>query len=378
MAETADLARLAKYPFLSEARQYVAETGFTLADLLDDAAHGRSRARAADRLWQSLDAGEVDDANLGSTTAAEVELFSYPLARALVAQVADNYLNNRFAVAESKLVRKRLKDEESPLVKEVAAGLGLAFEDPTAGDSFVRIHFLDYLRHAPTRQSEWKLVNQTLDRGFVSLTRHNAVRLVEEALRNRLVEELGDVAKPGKAVERAFSPALNRVRMKLAELAARRERYEVSEVVLEVFPPCMTQIWESIKAHVNVPHMGRFAIVAFLHKLGMNSEQILEFFQAVPDFDASKSRYQIEHITGQIGGSTEYTPPSCQTMATYGICPLDDRDELCFKINHPLTYYRRAYWKRRRRGGDGKDGKKAETKRPESGQKATAEARTDG
>lgn len=375
MAEAAELAQLAKYPFLPEARRYVAETGFTLADLLGDAAHGRSRARAADRLWQSLDAGEVEDANLGSATAAEVELFSYPLARALVAQVGDNYLNNRFAVAESKLVRKRLKDEESPVVKEVAAGLGLAFEDPADGASFVRTHFLEYLRHAPTRQSEWKLVNQTLDQGYVALTRHNAVRLVEEALRNRLVEELGDVAKPGKAVDRTFSSELNRVRMKLAELAARRERYEVSEVVLEVFPPCMTQIWEGIKAHVNVPHMGRFAIVAFLHKLDMNAEQILEFFQAVPDFDASKSRYQIEHITGQIGGSTEYTPPSCQTMATYGICPLDDRDELCFKINHPLTYYRRAYWARKRRGRTSSQKSKSKTDQEEP---AKAEATTDG
>ena len=58
---------------------------------------------------------------------------------------------------------------------------------------------------------------------------------------------------------------------------------------------------------------------------------------AEPDFDPEKTRYQVEHIAGASG--TEYRPPACDTMATYGNCP--GEDELCRKIRHPLSYYER-------------------------------------
>jgi DNA primase large subunit len=46
--------------------------------------------------------------------------------------------------------------------------------------------------------------------------------------------------------------------------------------------------------------------------------------------------YQVEHISG--GGGTEYTPPSCMTMKTYGLCV--NRDFYCKNVSHPLSYYR--------------------------------------
>jgi DNA primase large subunit len=336
------LGLLAKYPFMPEAKAWVAESGYVLADLVEDPAYERSRQRALDRVTQALEAGVVEDAPLNNDVLAEIELLSYPLARALVAQIGDPYLVNRYAVAESKLAYQRLKDEDSSDLKAIAGPLGLRFEPPASTEMFVRIHFLEYLRNAPTRMAEWKLVNQALEGGYVSLTSTTAVRLMEEALRVRLVDEISDLPKPGPSVAKAFGSRFAQIQMKVAALRARFKDEATGEVRLEAFPPCMNDIWSGIKGHVNIPHMGRFAIVSFLHKLGMDSEAVLEFFSAVPDFDASKSRYQIEHITGKIGGSTEYTPPTCQTMATYGICPLEKRDDLCMQITHPLTYYRRA------------------------------------
>jgi DNA primase large subunit len=72
----------------------------------------------------------------------------------------------------------------------------------------------------------------------------------------------------------------------------------------------------------------------------MNSEQILALFSQSPDFDESKSMYQIKHITGELNGTDGYTPPECSTMKTNGIC--FEPDNLCGneKVNHPLTYYR--------------------------------------
>ena len=71
----------------------------------------------------------------------------------------------------------------------------------------------------------------------------------------------------------------------------------------------------------------------------MSADEIMGVFSASPDFDESKTRYQIDHITGEISG-TVYSPPECSTMKSYGIC--FDEDGLCRKewMTHPLKYYK--------------------------------------
>jgi len=98
-----------------------------------------------------------------------------------------------------------------------------------------------------------------------------------------------------------------------------------------------------------VPHTGRFAIVSFLHTIGLNADKIMELFSTAPDFDASKSEYQVRHITGEISG-TEYSPPECSTMKSYGICYNPDR--LCQQewMTHPLKYYRSTKRRKDRSG----------------------------
>jgi DNA primase large subunit len=105
------------------------------------------------------------------------------------------------------------------------------------------------------------------------------------------------------------------------------------------FPPCIRALLAGTQNGINLPHSGRFALVSFLHALGMDSEQIMELFAKSPDFDPSKSSYQVKHITGEVSG-TEYTPPECSTMKSYGLC--FEPDDLCGneKVVHPLIYYR--------------------------------------
>ena len=102
----------------------------------------------------------------------------------------------------------------------------------------------------------------------------------------------------------------------------------------------MYNLLASIQNHENVPHSGRFAIVTFLHHIGLSNEEIYKVFGDVPDFAADVTRYQIEHITGTTS-ATEYSTPECATMKSYGLCP--GGDLLCHQpwMRHPLTYYRR-------------------------------------
>jgi DNA primase large subunit len=88
--------------------------------------------------------------------------------------------------------------------------------------------------------------------------------------------------------------------------------------------------------------MERFALTSFLVNIGMPIEQMVSFYTEVTDFDESLTRYQIEHIAGLKGNRTKYTPPTCNTLRTHGVCR--SPDSLCKKIVHPLSYYRRKAW----------------------------------
>ena len=83
-------------------------------------------------------------------------------------------------------------------------------------------------------------------------------------------------------------------------------------------------------------------MTSFLINAGMNIDDIVKLFTSVTDFDEEFTRYQIEHIAGIRGGRTRYTPPTCATLRTHGVCINTDR--ICERVKHPLSYYRRKLW----------------------------------
>lgn len=113
--------------------------------------------------------------------------------------------------------------------------------------------------------------------------------------------------------------------------------YEIDEVNEERFPPCIKVLLDKTRKGESLEHNARFALASFLVNIGMTTDEILELFGGVPDFVEDTTRYQINHIRGEVG-NTEYTSPSCATMVTQGLCV--NKDDLCEHINHPLSYYR--------------------------------------
>jgi DNA primase large subunit len=94
--------------------------------------------------------------------------------------------------------------------------------------------------------------------------------------------------------------------------------------------------------------MGRFAVVSFLTSLKLSTNDILEIFSRAPDFEEEKTRYQVEHIAGDIS-STSYKPPACDKMRTYGLCPSDKIDDICKKKRHPLSYYKYKWYQEKKK-----------------------------
>lgn len=329
--------RLAYYPFLPEVRQAVRDAGVDLVDVLANAQYAGARRRAVARLEGALEQG-IPSVAITDDRSALLELLSVPVARMLCVATQEKALVSRYAAAEARRVHEALRADANPVaLDEAAAALGLRLEKDA--DQY-RLHFSDYLRAAPAEE-DWKLIRRHVSRGHLWLSRDETVRLVQEALQRRIVEELdAERAKPlPQPTKAALAPMLESFAPKLE---AARESWTTGDfgpVQPELFPPCIKEVFESLKRSENVPHHGRFAFATFLNTIGWNAEQILDYLASTPNFDREKSRYQIEHVTGQKSVGA-YTPPGCATMQTNGVCPLDKRDGLCFKIKHPLSYYR--------------------------------------
>jgi len=330
-----DLLTAAKYPFLKDSARYLRDTGVTLDQLVSGVAYERARFLGRERVMEALEDGKIDDHPMASRVDATLELLSYPVARMIVSAVADPGFVRRYAIAEAKKANERLRRENVQFILRTAGELGL---EAVQEDGALSVNFADFLRFSATmRSKDWKLVNQRIVKGRVLVSNYRLVRLIEQMLTDRISSELP--LEVNDSILNAFAPEIEEVKRVLDERRAERRTKDMGKLSIVRFPPCMRKLLSMIQAGENVPHSGRFALVAFLHTLGMDSEEILETFSSAPDFDVGKSRYQIDHITGEISG-TEYTPPECSTMKSYGIC--FDPDELCEKdwMKHPLSYYR--------------------------------------
>jgi DNA primase large subunit len=338
------------FPFLPEGRELPKKYEILPEDLLANRSFERARKRGWARVEASLKGEELADfTSSGREEDLLEEVLSYLYARILVSAVNDPYLTKKFCLSEAKMLERRLlrlnseeksrerrgSSELGPGVRKVFEYLEVAFSQ--VPDGRIGLHFSDYLKLVSLiGDKNWALTRQDVQGGFVRLERDKAFRVVEEAYRFKLNSEL-----PLRISEMHY-PLIEADAERLATVVKEaRARFEGMQGVLDehCFPPCIKRLMEMTGKSENVPHMGRFTMVAFLHSIGYDKEGLISLFSRWPDFNISKSMYQIQHIIGEISG-TEYTPPMCSTMKTYGICYNPDR--LCETINHPLNYYRRA------------------------------------
>jgi len=343
---------LAKYPFLKAASAYVANLGFSLRDL---GAPGLSDVlkRAVERVAEAIRSGRVR----AEIRDEDVDILSFPVALALVVAVGNEYLRKRYALAEAKRAEELLLLEPPEKILAVARDLGWEIRPVEILGNGVLYEFSlsvrDYLRTASgMKDKKWKLVNRLVRSGEVLITRVEAARLLSEDIQRRIE---GFLDRRLKEVPPVLSDAVERIKGLLAELKlGERPSLELGEVNFEAFPPCMKALYTALSEKRHVPHAGRFAFTAFLLHVGMSVDEIVDLFKQVADFSERITRYQVEHIAGERGGKTRYSPPSCDTMRSYGLCV--GTDDLCSRVRHPLTYYARKLRrlrKSKRGGGEG-------------------------
>jgi DNA primase large subunit len=329
--------RLARYPFFEKARDEVERQVDGFAGVVSDAVLERAEQRVSLAIERGT-TGEI-------ASNARVELFSYPVGRAVVSVVDEHPVTRRYAWAESVTAHERFLDDltsdatfgsvESARVTFDGLIEEFGVRTREADESGVyEMEVGDFLElSSGMSDEEWKLVNRSVDDGWVRVTREDVLELSREAVRQRVSADLPlDVPEE---VKEMVAPAVEGVREAVAEAEITTEIDRVEETE---FPPCMKTLLAEVRDGEHLEHHSRFAITSFLTNIGMSTDEIVETYEVNPGFGEEMTRYQTDHIRGETG-PTEYTCPSCATMVTYGDCR--NKDELCETISHPLGYYRK-------------------------------------
>ncbi|WGI17102.1 DNA primase large subunit PriL [Methanonatronarchaeum sp. AMET-Sl] len=325
--------RLAKYPFLPETQTYVREAGFDINELIENPAYTRERKYAVQRITNA-----IKNKQNNKTTEPHIEILSYPISRLIVSCINDHYLNNKIALHESKKFHHRMQKEKPETIKHIAQGLKInTTTQHKQNKTQYQIHFTDYLKHTKKiNEKTWKLINQNIKNGKITLQKQELHRLLQEAIKNKILNELPlDVAK-------TICQKLKKQTQKIEKTLEKKKNQLSIDKNLPIkqksFPPCIKTLIKRSNKGENLSHTDRFTLVSFLINIGMNTQEVLNVFKKSPDYNEEKTKYQINHIAGR--EKTKYTPPSCKTMKTYNIC--QEPEGICQKVSHPLGYYR---WK---------------------------------
>ena len=335
----------AKYPFIKAVSEYINSVDVRLEEL-DKPEFAKSVSRAVQRIEETLNIGVVTWENRASEAEREIEVLSFPIAAAIVINIGDDFLRRRFAEAESKRCYGLLVETENDakVVENAVKYLQWRARVISLGrrpkpSAEVALHFVDYLRNAVRfHEDEWKLVNRTLSGGEVFLRKYELARLITEEAKIRL----------GRMLEhspRAELPPLlaKRVEEIRQELAQRKEKLRTDElpkaIMVSAFPPCVKKLNDILTEGQHLSHMGRFTLTSFFLRIGRSADELVKLYASVSDFSESLTRYQVEHIAGQKGSGTQYTPPNCRSLQTHNLCP--GPDDMCKAVRHPLSYYRR-------------------------------------
>lgn len=325
-----NIIAFAKYPFIQEASRYVKEHDYSIEDIVSKPAYGRVRERARKRVLEAISGDSPKDE---ASSQPEIELLSYPVARMMVSMLQDPYLARRYSLWEAKRAYAFLTGEKDDMLIDIGRDFGV--QARVEGKEFVT-YFTDYLRYsASLKDISWKLISRKMIKGMVYVPRESYARLLEEAIRDKIQANLPQVPASMAA---PLQPYVEDIKVALNALKGKMNLVVDGAVYREAFPPCMNYLLSELQKGVNLPHTARFALTSFLFSIGYDKEQIMDLYRMAPDFREDLTRYQVEHITG--GGGTEYTPPSCKTMTTYGNCY--GKNQFCEWVNHPLNYYRKS------------------------------------
>ena len=348
-----------KYPFSQEARhtsqKYARDLG-ALADLLDLPENFYLIEAAEKRVYSALTYEEIELPNIRD----EKEVLIYPIARLIVEEIANPQLRARQAEAESKSVNKQLANEDNQFAMDLCkssfnwdvesmGGLTERAQLPVQIKTYdMKIRFANFLEVAPDfHAEEWKLVNRYVDNGWTLIRRRELNRLISGRFKQIVLFGRIDIPR----LPQRLTEAVQRIETEIKGHIRQSEPFKIDGQINSAFPPCIQKMYDnSISGQVNLSHVARFALAAFLLRIGMSEDDVNKVFGHSPDKNNRLIEYQVEHIASKRSMTSEvqgYFPTGCKKLQTNNLCPVYSGmtyDPLCQYILNPLGFYSTRAW----------------------------------
>lgn len=320
-----NLEILAKYPFLSEAKDFVKSLNLSLDDILKHPVYSSSFELGRQRLLNSLNNRVSPD--LEDRVGMELTILSYPIARILANLTKNQNVIRRYAQGEANSAYELLKSEDKRLVETIKRDLAF----PVEGS---RIKVLDYVRLSSNLarfDPRWRLVNRVVDRGNTSLSDSEVLALLREQIRSAVEEPVPLASVPDMLKKQAA---------KVKDVTfTHHKSMKIEQLDDAAIPPCIKELISLLESG-NLNHNGMFILGTFFAGLGLTKEAILKIFERSPKYNETVAGYQLDFLMGSVGG-TKYSCPSCPKIKSYGFCK-----QTC-NVKHPLQYYRQHSRRRR-------------------------------
>ena len=323
---------IAKYPFLTEAGNYLREKGFTLEQFGSDEDLKPIIDLALARIQIAVD-GKIFNSDF-SIKNLDIEVFSFLVAVILLKQSNAITLVRRFSLAEARRAEKFLENDlinsytNEELAIKIIKDL-FSMNIVKIGDYFV-IPVSDYLTHAVHfHEQEWKLVNRLVDNGQVFLSAHETVRLIRKELDNFISKKIQSINIPN--VPESFKKPID-------TLTILAKKFAVQIIETTEQPPCIKHALEILGKGENLPHSGRFMLATYLLNKGQTIEEIAPLFKNAPDYNEKITLYQLKHLAGNFGSGTKYACPSCEKLKSENLCFAIPE---CANIINPLQFGRK-------------------------------------
>ena len=328
----------AKYPFLTDAGQYLKDKSFPLVQFGTDPDLKPSVEKAFHRLKISTQGGiyksDLIDGQASKPHILEREIFSFLLAIVLIKLTGMNTLVKRFALAEARRaelhLEKDLGNASDKSKIDLAARIiyDLFDIEIIKQDNFFVMSVADYLKHSITfHEREWKLINRHIEDGKVLLTPEKTVRLIRQELGSYITSKI--INAPTPPMISGFEDMVN-------ELISICKKLTPSYTITTgEHPPCIKHAIQVLEKGENLPHSGRFMLATFLLSKGQSIEQIAPLFKNAPDYNERVTLYQLNHLAGTSGSGTQYSCPSCEKLKTQNLCFATSE---CDNIINPLQF----------------------------------------
>jgi len=220
------------------------------------------------------------------------------------------------------------KKEKENIFQLLKAAAPVKSKDPaqtvTMDTEFFKVPFTDVLDLVRRRAVY-------IQNGFAYVSQNDLVSIIIGGFRAHLSQML---AKASRMIHTVDDDA--RLKPILTNLPKRHlgKRYDEKSGALDnlsaamvpsltkSFPPCMQNLYNSMREHHHLKHHGRQQYWNFLKGIGMPMEETIqhvreEFVKVMdPDKFDKEHRYNIRHSYGQEGKKTNYSPFSCMKIIT--------------------------------------------------------------